>query len=214
MVRFPCRHSIALLMFLACLVPAQKSAAVTIYASPDGQDGYFEGARHQARRLSDILAALDRHPREDIVVQLTLTDPGAITTYRWRSENPAPIAGAGGAYEIRRFEGTPQARLIIRGVFENGRWLAGDACRRKRAHSPCRGARRAPAVRKTRRRAIVLDARPAAFSPPVILRASATQTPGKLALQVLLRRARTQNLDRPIEKSSENQLDNIRAYPY
>ena len=95
-----------------------------IYASPDGQDGYFEGTRHQARRLSDVLVALDSHPKEDIVVQLTLTDPGVITTYRWRSENPAPIASASCAYEISRFEGTPQARLIIRGVFENGRWLA------------------------------------------------------------------------------------------
>ena len=97
---------------------------MTIYASPDGRDGYFEGARHQAQRLSDILAALDRRPSEDIVIQLTLTDPGAITTYRWRSETPAQIAGAGCAYEISRFGGTPQARLIIRGVFENGRWLA------------------------------------------------------------------------------------------
>jgi hypothetical protein len=97
---------------------------MTIYASPDGKDGYFEGARHQARRLSDILATVDRHPKEDIVVQLTLTGPGAITTYHWRSETPAQIAGASCAYEISRFEGTPQARLIIRGVFENGRWLA------------------------------------------------------------------------------------------
>jgi hypothetical protein len=114
----------ALLMLLACLIPAQRSAAMTIYASPDGQDGYFEGTRHQARKLSDILAALDRHPKEDIIVQLTLSDPGAIATYRWRSETPAQIAGAGCAYEISRFGGTPQARLIIRGVFENGRWLA------------------------------------------------------------------------------------------
>jgi hypothetical protein len=113
----------ALLMLLACLIPAQRSAAMTIYASPDGQDGHFEGTRHQARRLSDVLVALDRHPKEDIVVQLTLTDPGVITTYRWRSENPTRIAGASCAYEVSRFEGTPQARLIIRGVFENGRWL-------------------------------------------------------------------------------------------
>jgi hypothetical protein len=124
MMRFPYRHAMALLIFLACLIPAQKSAAVTIYASPDGQDGYFEGTRHQARRLSDMLAALDRRPREDIVVQLTLTDPGAITTYHWRSETAAQIAGTGCAYEINRFKGTPQAHLIIRGVFENGRWLA------------------------------------------------------------------------------------------
>src|SRR5215470_13329945 len=124
MMRFPYRHSWALLMVLACLIPAQASAAITIYASPDGQDGYFEGASHKAQRLSDILATLDRHPKEDVVVQLTLAAPGAFTTYRWRSEAPAQTAGASCAYEISRFGGTPQARLIIRGVFENGRWLA------------------------------------------------------------------------------------------
>jgi hypothetical protein len=49
MMRFPYRHPMALLMLLACLIPAQRSAAMTIYASPDGQDGYFEGARHHAK---------------------------------------------------------------------------------------------------------------------------------------------------------------------
>jgi hypothetical protein len=111
-------------MFLACLIPAQASPAITIYASPDGQDGYFEGSPHKAQRLSDILATLDRHPKEDLVIQLTLAAPGVFTTYRWRSETPAQTAGASCAYEISRFGGTPQVRLIIRGVFENGRWLA------------------------------------------------------------------------------------------
>jgi hypothetical protein len=124
MMRSPCRHLLALLVFLACVISAQASATVTIYASPDGQDGYFEGARHRAQKLSDILATLDRHPKEDVVIQLTLAAPGVFTTYRWRSESHAQSAGASCAYEIGRFAGTPQARLIIRGVFENGRWLA------------------------------------------------------------------------------------------
>src|SRR5262245_7262370 len=97
------RNLLALLIFLACAVPAQRSAAMTIYASPDGKDGYFDGARHQAQKLSDILEGLDPDPKEDIVVQLTTTDSGAMTTYSRRSENPAKIAGAGCAYEITRF---------------------------------------------------------------------------------------------------------------
>ena len=123
MTGFRCRIPLVLLLFLACVVPAQKSAALTIYASPDGKDGYFEGVRHQAQKLSDILARLDRGPKEDVVIQLTLTDSGAMTTYSWRSENPAKIAGASCAYEISRFRGTPHSRLIIRGAFENGQWL-------------------------------------------------------------------------------------------
>jgi hypothetical protein len=113
----------ALLILLACVVFAQRSAAMTIYASPDGKGGYFEGAHHEAQKLSDILAGLDADPTEDIVVQLTTTDPGATTTYSWLSENPTRVVGAGCAYEISRFRGTAQARLIIRGVFENDRWL-------------------------------------------------------------------------------------------
>ena len=123
MVSLMRRFAIATTALLCPLLVCNRSDALTIYASPDGNPGYVDGTRHPARKLSDILADLDRHPTEDIVVQLTTKEPHALTVYRWKSEHPLEVPGAACAYEITGFKGSPSARLIIRGVVENGRWL-------------------------------------------------------------------------------------------
>jgi len=102
---------------LAVVLPPEAMAEKNLYASADGQGGFFDGTHYDAPSLDVVLAALKGKLTEPVVVQLLTAEAAPVHPTVFKNQNGECN------YAISDVHGSGSNRLTIRGVRVGDRWL-------------------------------------------------------------------------------------------